>query len=386
MPSRGELPPDPFRGRGDRQNEAGSDVEHQASSERVLLRDRSGHGGRERAEKHERGDALAPPEEDQADHRERRVERGPPISQEHPLAEELGHPVPGPHEVSGLPDRPGRKASADSPEMIHERPGRARDEADRHDRRRDTGDGPDRHRDPQRPRGRGVAFEQPREKQRAAEAGEDQDRRLREPDEHGAQQAGGDTAAARRIRVAQPQRHQGHHDHRGHVDPVLLDLRAVADEGRADREHRHGERDRVSIEHPPRERDEEHERGEAHGQEEKPEREVALPEHAADPLLGDEKAHRRDLVVAQRLGRELRRGAVHEVADERELVEPERRVRGVLEDPERGPHDDQRPEERRTAQHRCARARHGLFRLHPRMSTSCGFACRRGRRSPASRP
>ena len=144
-------PPDRFCGAAHCQNEARSDEEHEPGPERVLLRGRREHSRGEGAEEHECAEAVLAPEEEQADHRQRRVEGGPPISQDHGFAEQLRHPGPEPEEVPGFLHRPGREPPADSPEVIHERLGRARDEANGDERRRGARNRPDRHGDPQRP-------------------------------------------------------------------------------------------------------------------------------------------------------------------------------------------------------------------------------------------
>ncbi len=281
---------------------------------------------------------------------ERRIEGGPGIREDPVVGEHQRHAIPRPEQIPRRLDRPGREAPAQPPEVVHVRARRRSHEAERDGRGRDAGHGPDRHGDAQGPRGRRVALEEPGDEQRAPEAGERQHRRLREPDQSGARQPGGHTPRSCGIGLAQPQRHERHRDDRRHVDAVRLDLGAVADERSADREHRDREGHGVAVEQPPREKEEHHERREADGKQQEAEREVALPEHAADPLLGQHEAHGRDLVVAERFGGQRRRGAVDQIADDRELVEPERRVRGVLEDAQRRPDRHERPERRRTAQ------------------------------------
>ena len=195
--------------------------------------------------------------------------------------------------------------------------------ADRYQDREGRSDGPDRNGDENRAARLRIAIENPRHQKGSAQARQREDGRLGERHESGAGDPGEDASGRRGVRVPKPESHEGEREDRRDVDPVLLDLGAVTNEGHADRERRDGERHRVPREQALRQPQEEHQRREAGDQREEPERQVARAEDPADALLGQEESDRRHLVVAERLEEQLLRGSVHQVSHERQLVEPE---------------------------------------------------------------
>jgi hypothetical protein len=115
-----------------------------------------------------------------------------------------------------------------------------------------------------------------------------------------------------------------------HVGAVLLELPRVPYEWSGDREQRNGDRYRDPLECSLGDTPEQKEPGDAAEEGEESQRHVAGPEQLFGDVEDRQKAERRGLGVAERVGEQLRKRSLGDVARDRELVEPHRRVREVL--------------------------------------------------------
>jgi hypothetical protein len=128
----------------------------------------------------------------------------------------------------------------------------------------------------------------------------------------------------------------------------------MGDQRRREREDADGERGDPGRLETPRERSEEDESEESREERHDPQRVLRRAENRRRPLREREESRRGDLVEVERLGDERAERPVKDVFGERDLVDPERRVREVLPEAERDARDDEDGDDRPRAARRAA--------------------------------
>jgi hypothetical protein len=170
----------------------------------------------------------------------------------------------------------------------------------------------------------------PARHEHGAEAGHGEHGRLRERHDYEAGEPRGDAPPNGRLVLEEADGQQHERDRRGDVDAVRRRLRRVPNERDAEGEQRHGDERGAAPEHACGQAPEEDERRQATEEREEPHGELARAERHDRELLDEEKALRGDLIGRERAEQQQPQWAPDGVARQGDLVEPERRVRGVL--------------------------------------------------------
>ena len=147
-------------------------------------------------------------------------------------------------------------------------------------------------------------------------------------------------------RVLAPARGDEDHDDRAeHIDTVLFGFGRVLDQRYCERGERRGHERGARLEEPAGHEWKERERREASEERRQPERQLTVAQQGGRQLGREQVRRGSALVVVQRPGDEVERGAVEDVAGDRDLVDPQRGAAEILPGAQRRAHDEERDDQ-----------------------------------------